>query len=197
MLAKQPTLKFTQLSALIALMSLFGSNTALANSAAEFSLLGMNPLNLSQTDIRKQLAQWQGLDTASHVIDNERYDRFYPVHILRETYRIDFRYELNGQFASLQIRYRPQHSEYHNQTAGTDINAVRQQLESSIGLPSYRTRRVTALSSYDAYHWEDEQASILLDYEAQLPGRPVVLHLRKKDTSLAGQYRPWWKELSP
>lgn len=157
---------------------------------SDFSLLGMKVNDMTQKEIRKTLFKWDGVMKPETSLNSKQMDRFYPVNILRETYRIDFRYELDGSFSSLQIRYRPFHSEYNNKSTPLSIKAVRAQLEPTIGSPTSRVRRTDSiLENYESYRWEDEQVSITLDFEDQQPGRPIVLHLRKKNTTLASNYR--------
>ena len=157
---------------------------------SDFSLLGMKVSEMSQTEIRQVLFKWDGVKKPQASLQSKQMDRFYPVNILRETYRVDFRYELDGSFSSLQIRYRPYHSEYKNSGLPLSIKDVRAQLEPTIGSPTSRVRRTeSVLQSYESYRWEDEQVSITLDFEDQQPGRPIVLHLRKKNTTLASNYR--------
>lgn len=157
---------------------------------SDFSLLGMKVSEMNQKEIRQTLFKWDGMIKPQASLDSKQMDRFYPVNILRETYRIDFRYELDGSFSSLQIRYRPYHSEYKNSSLPLSIKDVRAQLEPIIGSPISRIRRTESrLESYETYRWEDEQVSITLDFEDQQPGRPIVLHLRKKNTTLASNYR--------
>lgn len=161
-----------------------------AATPSDFSLLGMKVSEMSQTEIRQTLFKWDGLMKPQASLHSKQMDRFYPVNILRETYRVDFRYELDGSLSSLQIRYRPYHSEYKNSGLPLSIKDVRAQLEPTIGSPTSRIRRTeSVLQSYESYRWEDEQVSITLDFEDQQPGRPIVLHLRKKNTTLASNYR--------
>lgn len=165
-------------------------NLAWTATPSDFSLLGMKVSEMSQTEIRQALYQWDGVQKPQASLHSKQMDRFYPVNVLREAYRIDFRYELDGSFSSLQIRYRPYHSEYNNRSLPLSIKDVRAQLEPTIGSPSSRVRRTeSVLQSYESYRWEDEQVSITLDFEAQQPGRPIVLQLRKKNTALAQHYR--------
>jgi len=165
-------------------------NLAWTATASDFSLLGLKVSELSQTEIRQALYKWDGLMKPQASLHSKQMDRFYPVNILRETYRVDFRYELDGSFSSLQIRYRPYHSEYKNSNLPLSIKDVRAQLEPTIGSPTSRVRRTeSVLQSYESYRWEDEQVSITLDFEDQQPGRPIVLQLRKKNTTLASNYR--------
>ncbi|MCL4556304.1 MAG: hypothetical protein B7Z05_01445 [Thiotrichales bacterium 32-46-8] len=165
-------------------------NLAWTATASDFSLLGLKVSELSQTEIRQALYKWDGVMKPQASLHSKQMDRFYPVNILRETYRVDFRYELDGSFSSLQIRYRPYHSEYKNSSLPLSIKDVRTQLEPTIGSPTSRVRRTeSVLQSYESYRWEDEQVSITLDFEDQQPGRPIVLQLRKKNTTLASNYR--------
>ncbi|OYY24165.1 MAG: hypothetical protein B7Y68_04165 [Thiotrichales bacterium 35-46-9] len=165
-------------------------NLAWTATASDFSLLGLKVSELSQTEIRQALYKWDGVMKPQASLHSKQMDRFYPANILRETYRVDFRYELDGSFSSLQIRYRPYHSEYKNSSLPLSIKDVRTQLEPTIGSPTSRVRRTeSVLQSYESYRWEDEQVSITLDFEDQQPGRPIVLQLRKKNTTLASNYR--------
>lgn len=170
-------------------LSLTAPFSVTAATASDFTLLGIHLTDMKQTDIRKALAQWDGLNGVT--IDNKHYDRFYPVTILRETYRIDIRYELDGSFSSLQLRYRPESTEYNNLRQGNALASIKQQLEPMIGAPNYRIRQYNPLvNSYHSYRWEDDRVSITLDYEGQQPGRPAMLQLRKKNTTLATNYTP-------
>ena len=177
------------LKPIVCLMLLF-PHLAWTATPSDFSLLGMKVKEMSQTEIRKALYKWDGVMKPQASLHSKQMDRFYPVNILRETYRLDFRYELDGSFSSLQIRYRPFHSEYNNKSTPLSIKAVRAQLEPTIGSPTSRVRRTdSVLENYESYRWEDEQVSITLDFEDQQPARPIVLHLRKKNTTLASNYR--------
>ncbi len=177
------------LKPLFSLILLF-PHLAWTATPSDFSLLGIKVSELSQSEIRQALYKWDGIMKPQVSLHSKQTDRFYPVNILRETYRIDFRYELDGSFSSLQIRYRPYHSEYKNSGLPLSIKDVRAQLEPTIGSPTSRVRRTeSVLQSYESYRWEDEQVSITLDFEDQQPGRPIVLHLRKKNTTLESNYR--------
>jgi len=150
----------------------------------------MKVSDMTQKTIRDTLFKWDGVIKPQTSLNSKQMDRFYPVNILRETYRLDFRYELDGSFSSLQIRYRPYHSEYSNLGKPLSIKEIRTQLEPTIGSPTSRVRRTESpFENYESYRWEDEQVSISLDFENQQPGSPIVLHLRKKNTTLASQYR--------
>ncbi|MBP7900543.1 MAG: hypothetical protein KAZ85_00935 [Gammaproteobacteria bacterium] len=177
------------LKSLVCLMLLL-PHIAWSATPSDFSLLGMKVSEMKQKDIRQTLYKWDGVMKPQASLHSKQIDRFYPVNVLRETYRLDFRYELDGSFSSLQIRYRPYHSEYHNSSKPLSINDVRTQLEPIIGSPISRVRRnESVLQSTESYRWEDEQVSISLEFEDHQPGRPIVLHLRKKNTTLASNYR--------
>lgn len=173
----------------ILILILLAPSLAWTATPSDFSLLGLKVNEMTQEEIRKGLFKWDGVKKPAASLNSKQMDRFYPVNILRETYRIDFRYELDGSFASLHIRYRPYNSEYNNRNKPLSIKEVRAQLEPQIGSPTSRIRRQeSALESYDSYRWEDEQVSITIDYENQQPGQPIILTLLKKNTSLASHY---------
>ncbi|MCI4410999.1 MAG: hypothetical protein JHC38_04940 [Thiotrichales bacterium] len=166
-------------------------NEAHAASVSDYTLLGMKVVEMKQVDIRNTLFKWDGFTKPQASLNSKRFDRFYPVNILREAYRVEFRYELDGTFASLQIKYRPFNSEFNNQHQGSNIQAVVAQLTPMIGSPKARIRRTSpGLTDYNAYQWEDDNATLSVDLEDRQPGRPVVLTLRKKATTLATNYLP-------
>lgn len=178
-------------SLIFSLMLFAISSEIHAASVSDYTLLGMKVMEMKQPDIRKTLFKWDGFTKPQASLNSKQFDRFYPVNILRETYRIEFRYDLDSSFASLQIKYRPFSSEFNNQHAGVNIPAVLAQLTPIIGSPKARIRRTSpGFADYNAYVWEDDNASLSLDLEDQQPGRPVILTLRKKTTTLATNYLP-------
>ncbi len=162
-----------------------------AATASDYSLLGLKLVSANKDDIRQSLFSWDGFDQAKSTLYRKQFNRFYPKNILRETYRLDFRYEQDGRFASMQILYRPFSPEYANQKQGIDISDIVAQLTPIIGSPNARFRRTASgLPSYNAYQWEDDKVSILLDREGQQAGRPPVLNVRMKNGNIASNYSP-------
>jgi hypothetical protein len=162
-----------------------------AATASDYNLLGLKLVAANKQEIRNALFNWDGFDQTQSTLYRKQFNRFYPKNILRETYRLDFRYEQDGRFASMHILYRPFAPEYANNSKGIDIPDIVKQLIPMIGTPNARLRRaVSGLPSYDAYRWEDEKMTILLDREDQQPGRPPVLSVRMKTGDVASNYIP-------
>lgn len=162
-----------------------------AATASDYHLLGLKLVSTNKDEIQKSLYSWDGLDQSQSTLYRKQFNRFYPKYILRETYRLDFRYEQDGRFASMQVLYRPFLPEYANQNQGIDIPDIVAQLTPIIGAPNARFRRTASgLPSYNAYKWEDEKVTIMLDREGQQPGRPPVLSVRVKNNDIASNYIP-------
>ncbi len=162
-----------------------------AATASDYHLLGLKLVSTNKDEIQKSLYSWDGLDQSQSTLYRKQFNRFYPKNILRETYRLDFRYEQDGRFASMQVLYRPFLPEYANQNQGIDIPDIVAQLTPIIGAPNARFRRTASgLPSYNAYQWEDEKVTIMLDREGQQPGRPPVLSVRMKNNDIASNYTP-------
>jgi hypothetical protein len=196
---------------LIACTALVFSSVVWGETASDFRLLDLSPISSNRDEIAETVLQWDGLVKTPEFGDimatdimaarvaelrqkNDRLAmptilRFYPRGILREVYRVDFLYEDYDSFAGLRVLYRPFHSAYSNKPAGIDIDAVVKQLSPVVGKPTKRLRRMVAgFPSYNAYQWEDDVVHILVDYEAQNPGRPVMLQLMVKGTDVDKQY---------
>jgi hypothetical protein len=161
-----------------------------AATASDYSLLGLKLATATKDDIRNGLYSWDGLEQSKATIYRKQFNRFYPKNILREAYRLDFRYEQDGHFSSLQLRYRPFAPEYNNSNKEIDTPDIVRQLIPMIGMPTRFKRMSSGLPSYNAYHWEDDKVSIMLDRENQQPGRPLILSVRMKNTALASNYIP-------
>jgi hypothetical protein len=162
-----------------------------AASASDYNLLGLKLASANKDDIRKSFFTWDGFEQSKATLYRKQFNRFYPKNILRETYRVDFRYEQDGRFASMNMLYRPFSNEYTNTQQGIDIPDIVQQLVPIIGKPNMRLRRmVSGLPSYNAYQWEDDKVTILLDREGRNPGRPPVLSVSMKSGDIATNYNP-------
>ena len=160
-----------------------------AATASDYQLLGLKLATASKDDIRKNLYQWHSFEPTDTTRDNTSFNRFYTKHLLRETYRLDFRYEKDGQFSSMNMLYRPFYAEYAPKEI--DIPDILKQLVPMIGSPNIRIKRVVSgLPAYNAYQWEDDTMSITLDHENQQTTRPPVLSVRMKSGVLASNYRP-------
>lgn len=165
---------------------------AKAATPSDYQLLGLQLTTATKDEVTKSLSDWDGLLQADSTVMRKRFNRFYPKNILREAYRLDIRYDKENKFASLEILYRPFEPSYSNQAVGTDIPAILKQLTPMIGEPKYRYRRTSpGIPSYNAYYWEDEQTSILLDRQFEQPNGAPVLRVRMKETTtLAKNYLP-------
>ena len=189
------TLKCTHLTGylgrLCVLLAVAFHPPLLAASASDYQLLDLKLLNANKEDIRKNLYKWDGFDQTESTLKRAQFNRFYPKNILREVYRLDFRYQKNNQFASLRILYRAFEPEFSNQAQGTDTEAIVQQLIPMIGMPKSRIYRTSSgVRGYNAYIWEDDNMSIVLDRESQHPGRPPILNIKAKTSDLSSNYRP-------
>jgi hypothetical protein len=146
-------------------------------------------LGSTKDDIRKTLFEWDGLTGTQTTLFRKQLNRFYPKNILREMYRLDFRYQKDDQFASVEILYRPFEHQYHNTNATIDTQAVLTQLLPMIGQPQLRLRRTSpGITGYNAYVWEDDKMFVLLDHKDQHPNNPVLLQVRAKQGDMATQY---------
>jgi len=185
-------LKRTTLSRLSALLLTFCIHQPLyAATASDYQLLDLKLLNANKEDIRKNLYKWDGFDQTQSTVKRAQFNRFYPKNILREVYRLDFRYQKNNQFASLRILYRAFEPEFSNQPQGTDTEAIVQQLIPMIGMPKSRQYRTSpGIRGYNSYTWEDDKMTIVLDRESQHPGRPPILNIKAKTSDLSRNYRP-------
>lgn len=180
-----------QMLVCLALLNVGFMQPLLAASASDYQLLDLKLLNADKEDIRKSLYKWDGFDQTQSTVKRAQFNRFYPKNILREMYRLDFRYQKNNQFASLRILYRSFEPEFSNQHQGIDTEAIVQQLIPMIGVPKSRKYRTSpGIRGYNAYTWEDDNMSIVLDRESQHPGRPPILNIKVKATDLARNYRP-------